>query len=122
MQDKQNMARETAIEVKDVSKVYKLYDKLRDRMKEAFGIGHASHKLHYALSGVNMNIYRGETVGIIGTNGSGKSTITNMITGIHTVTSGEMFLEGHHRRSVPDLGRGEGKRQNLRPAGTGCGL
>lgn len=94
MQDKQNMARETAIEVKDVSKVYKLYDKLRDRMKEAFGIGHASHKLHYALSGVNMNIYRGETVGIIGTNGSGKSTILKIITGVLSPTSGEVKVNG----------------------------
>ena len=52
-----------AIEVKDVVKIYKLYDKPRDRMKEAFGFGKKqNHKLHYALNGVNMNIYKGETV------------------------------------------------------------
>lgn len=86
--------RTPAIEVKNVVKIYKLYDKLRDRMKEAFGIGHSSHKLHYALNGVNMNIYKGETVGIIGTNGSGKSTILKIITGVLNPTSGQVNVSG----------------------------
>lgn len=88
------LAKEIAIEVKDVVKVYKLYDKMRDRVKEAFGIGKSNHKLHYALNGVNMNIYRGETVGIIGTNGSGKSTILKIITGVLHPTSGEVKVDG----------------------------
>ena len=70
MQDK----RKLAIEVDNVQKIYKLYDKPSDRLKEAFGFGKKTkHKLHYALKGVSMKIYQGETVGIIGTNGSGKS-------------------------------------------------
>lgn len=85
---------EIAIAVKDVVKIYKLYDKMRDRVKEAFGIGKSNHKLHYALNGVNMNIYRGETVGIIGTNGSGKSTILKIITGVLHPTSGEVKVNG----------------------------
>ena len=80
-----------AIEVRDVEKIYKLYDRPRDRVKEAFGLGKKqTHKLHYALKGVSMNIYKGETVGIIGTNGSGKSTILKIITGVLTPTSGEV--------------------------------
>ena len=72
MQDK----RKLAIEVDNVQKIYKLYDKPSDRLKEAFGFGKKTkHKLHYALKGVSMKIYQGETVGIIGTNGSGKSTV-----------------------------------------------
>lgn len=47
-----------------------------------------------AVKQVSFEVYKGEIHGLIGENGSGKSTITNMITGIHTVTSGEMFLEG----------------------------
>jgi len=86
--------REIAIRVQDVVKVYKLYDKMRDRVKEAFGIGRSNHKLHYALNGVNMNIYRGETVGIIGTNGSGKSTILKIITGVLHPTSGSIMVDG----------------------------
>lgn len=85
---------EIAIQVKDVVKVYKLYDKMRDRVKEAFGIGKGRYKLHYALNGVNMDIRRGETVGIIGTNGSGKSTILKIITGVLHPTSGEVNVRG----------------------------
>ena len=84
-----------AIDVRDVVKVYKLYDKPRDRIKEAFGLGkRQTHKPHYALNGVSMNIYKGETVGIIGTNGSGKSTILKIITGVLTPTSGEVKVDG----------------------------
>lgn len=85
----------SAIDVRDVVKVYKLYDKPSDRIKEAFGLGRKQRaKLHYALNGVSMNIYKGETVGIIGTNGSGKSTILKIITGVLTPTSGEVKVNG----------------------------
>ena len=83
-----------AIAVKNVVKVYKLYDKMRDRLKEAFGIGKSACKLHYALNGVSMDIRQGETVGIIGTNGSGKSTILKIITGVLHPTSGEVTVNG----------------------------
>ena len=62
--------RQVAIGVSNVKKVYKLYEKPSDRIKEAFGIGKKKHKEYYALNGVDLNIYQGETVGIIGTNGS----------------------------------------------------
>lgn len=87
-------ANQLAIEVKDVKKIYKLYDRLSDRMKEAFGFGKKNHKLHYALNGVNMNIYQGETVGIIGTNGSGKSTLLKIITGVLNPTEGSVNVRG----------------------------
>ncbi len=83
-----------AIEVRDVQKIYKLYDKPSDRMKEAFGFGKKKHKLHYALKGVSMNIHQGETVGIIGTNGSGKSTILKIITGVLNPSAGEVKVNG----------------------------
>ena len=91
MQEKKKLA----IEVDNVQKIYKLYDKPSDRMKEAFGFGKKTkHKLHYALKGVNMKIYQGETVGIIGTNGSGKSTILKIITGVLNPTSGRVLVNG----------------------------
>lgn len=84
-----------AIDVKDVVKIYKLYDKPKDRIREAFGFGKKqTHKLHYALNGVSLKIRRGETVGIIGTNGSGKSTILKIITGVLNPTSGEAVVQG----------------------------
>lgn len=86
---------EIAISVKNVRKIYKLYDKPSDRMKEAFGLGKKKvHKLHYALNGVSLDIHRGETVGIIGTNGSGKSTILKIITGVLNPTEGEVQVNG----------------------------
>ena len=88
-------AQAPAIEVKDVVKIYKLYNKPRDRVKEAFGFGKKQQtKLHYALNGVSLEIFQGETVGIIGTNGSGKSTILKIITGVLSSTSGEVNVSG----------------------------
>lgn len=89
------MEDKAAIRVENVRKIYKLYDKPQDRMKEAFGFGRKKiHKLHYALNGVSMEIHKGETVGIIGTNGSGKSTILKIITGVLNPTEGEVIVDG----------------------------
>lgn len=86
--------RQPAIQVSNLKKVYKLYDKPSDRFKEAFGLAKNKHKEHYALNGVNLEIFQGETVGIIGTNGSGKSTILKIITGVLNPTEGEVKVNG----------------------------
>ena len=84
-----------AIEVKNVEKVYKLYDKPSDRLKEALHLGRGKrHTEHRALKGVDLTIRQGECVGIIGTNGSGKSTILKIITGVLSPTSGEVQVNG----------------------------
>ena len=101
-----------AIEVKDVVKIYKLYDKPKDRLKEALGLGRKQvHKLHYALNGVSLCINRGETVGIIGTNGSGKSTILKIITGVLHPTSGEVRVDGRIS-ALLELGAGFNQEYN----------
>lgn len=83
------------IEVKELEKAYKLYDKPSDRLKEALGLSRKKrYKEHYALKGVDMTVYQGETVGIIGTNGSGKSTILKIITGVLNPTSGSVNVNG----------------------------
>ena len=84
---------EMAIQVKDLSKVYKLYNKPSDRLKETLGF-HVDAREHYALKHVNFEIRKGETVGIIGTNGSGKSTILKIITGVLNPTGGEVNVDG----------------------------
>ena len=85
----------TAIEVRDVSKVYRLYDKPIDRIKDALSLTKKKiYKEHYALHNVSFEINRGETVGIIGTNGSGKSTILKIITGVLNPTEGEVIVNG----------------------------
>lgn len=84
-----------AIRVKDISKVYRLYDKPSDRFKEALGLSKAHrYKEHYALHNVSFDVKRGETVGIIGTNGSGKSTILKIITGVLNPTEGDVEING----------------------------
>lgn len=84
-----------AIQVKGLEKAYKLYDKPSDRLKEALGFaGKRKYKEHYALKGVDLTIYQGETVGIIGTNGSGKSTILKIITGVLNPSRGDVNVQG----------------------------
>lgn len=83
------------ITVENVSKVYPLYDKTIDRLKETLSITKKSyHRDFYALNDVSFNIGAGETIGIIGTNGSGKSTILKIITGVLTPTEGNVTVNG----------------------------
>ena len=70
-----------AIDVAEVTKVYRLYEKPIDRLKESMSISHKNyHRDFYALNQLSFRVRKGETVGIIGTNGSGKSTILKIIT------------------------------------------
>lgn len=85
----------TVVSIKNVSKVYKLYNKPMDRLKESLNLTRKKcYKEHYALRNVSFDINKGQTVGIIGTNGSGKSTILKIITGVLTQTSGEVNIQG----------------------------
>ena len=89
------MTDDIAIKIKDVTKLYKLYDKPTDRLKESLGLTKKQkYKEHYALHNVSFNVKRGECVGIIGTNGAGKSTILKIITGVLNPTAGEVAIDG----------------------------
>jgi simple sugar transport system ATP-binding protein len=60
-----------------------------------------------ALRGVDMELHRGEVLGIVGDNGAGKSTFVKILTGFYPPDSGQMFIEGEavHFRSVSDARR-----------------
>lgn len=89
------MPENIAIAVEDLTKVYRLYDSPTMRLKEALNpFGKSYHKDFYALSGISLNIEKGETVGIIGRNGTGKSTLLKIITGIIAPTSGKVAVNG----------------------------
>ena len=89
------MEKGIAIRVEHVSKMYKLYDKPSDRLKESLGLTRKKcYREHYALTDVNFEVPKGETIGIIGTNGAGKSTILKIITGVLNPTSGEVIVDG----------------------------
>ncbi len=85
---------QVAIKADKISKVYRLYNKPGDRFREAVNPKKRRSTDHHALKEVDLTIYKGETVGIIGTNGSGKSTILKIITGVLSPTSGEISVDG----------------------------
>jgi len=83
------------IQVRGLSKKYNLYEKPIDRMKEALSsASKCYHKEFYALKDVSFSVQKGETVGIIGCNGSGKSTVLKIITGVLNATSGTVDIRG----------------------------
>lgn len=87
--------KKVAICVENVDKIYKLYNRPSDRLRDAFSLSKKKrYKEKYALKQVDMTVYQGETVGIIGTNGSGKSTILKMITGVLNPTKGNIIVNG----------------------------
>lgn len=97
---------EIAIAVDHISKVYKLYDKPMDRMVEALGLTKKKkYREHFALSEVSFQVKKGECVGIIGTNGSGKSTILKIITGVLNPTGGTLTVNGRIQ-ALLELGAG----------------
>jgi len=84
-----------AIKVNDVSKMYKLYNNPMDRLKESLGLSkQKAYREHYALHHIDIEIKKGENVGIIGTNGAGKSTLLKIITGVLTPTEGNVEVQG----------------------------
>lgn len=86
---------DTAIKITNLTKIYKLYARNRDRLKDSLGLSKkAQYKEHYALKNVDMEVKTGESVGIIGVNGSGKSTILKIITGVLNATSGDVQING----------------------------
>ena len=86
---------EKIISVDQVSKIYRLYDKPIDRLLESISLRKKSyHKDFYALRDISFSVGRGEAVGIIGTNGSGKSTMLKIITGVLSATTGKVESRG----------------------------
>lgn len=89
------MIQDVAIKVNNVSKVYKIYEKPSDRLKEAINpFGRKYHRDFYALKDLSFEVKKGENIGIIGRNGSGKSTLLQIITGVLKPTTGTMTANG----------------------------
>ena len=71
--------RKPVIQVRNLHKVYSI----------------GKNKVH-ALNGVSLEIYEGEFCAIVGTSGSGKSTMLNMLAGLEKPTKGEVVINGEH--------------------------
>jgi lipopolysaccharide transport system ATP-binding protein len=89
------MSSEVAIRCHGLGKAYRVYAQPQDRLKQMF-LGR--HKKFYnefwALHDLDLDVFRGEAIGIIGRNGSGKSTLLQMICGTLTPTRGTLEVHG----------------------------
>jgi len=66
------------------------------QVKNLYKIYRVGHNKVRALNGVDLEIYRGEFCSIVGTSGSGKSTMLNMLAGLEKPTKGEVIISGEH--------------------------
>ena len=81
------------LEVKNVSKIYKMYKNNFDRLKEIF-LNKPYHREFVSNKDISFDLFEGETLGIIGVNGAGKSTILKIIAGVINPTGGEVIRHG----------------------------
>jgi lipopolysaccharide transport system ATP-binding protein len=97
------MTDEIVIRANNLSKCYQIYDAPRDRLKQFVvpriqRLAGQSPKQYFrefwALKDVSFEIKKGETVGIIGRNGGGKSTLLQILAGTLAPTSGEANING----------------------------
>lgn len=96
------------IEVSDVSMRFRMTDNRATSMKEFVTRklrGDIKTKEFWALNNISFEVYKGEVLGIIGRNGSGKSTILKIISGIMKPTKGFVYARGN---IVPMLELGAG--------------
>ncbi|SIR32305.1 lipopolysaccharide transport system ATP-binding protein [Pseudomonas sp. B10] len=97
------MSSEIAIKIEGLSKCYEIYNTPRDRLKQfilpklqnALGMqAQQYYREFWALRDISFEIKRGETVGIIGRNGGGKSTLLQLICGTLNPTGGSIETNG----------------------------
>jgi len=82
------------IEVRGISKRYETYRKPIHRLWQSFAKKKQFYQEFWALQDIDLQVFKGETVGIVGKNGSGKSTLLQIITGILQPTSGDCETDG----------------------------
>lgn len=98
-----------AIDVENVSITYKCVQS-RSIKKSLFSFKKSDVQLVEAVKNVSFRVPQGEIVGIVGKNGSGKSTMLRAIAGIFTPDSGTIDLHGH---SISLLAIGVGFKKEL---------
>lgn len=95
---------ETVIEIKDLVKKYKMYIRKKDRLVEAIFPKCNRHSDFMAMDHLNLEVKKGEVLGILGKNGAGKSTLLKMITGVVVPSSGTLNIKGSKISSLLELG------------------
>lgn len=85
----------SVIKIENLSKVYSIYRSPSDRVKEAFDpLRKKYHTEFHALKNIDLEINKGDVVGIIGRNGAGKSTLLKILTGVLTPSHGSYSING----------------------------
>ncbi|MDN5579346.1 MAG: ABC transporter ATP-binding protein [Lactococcus raffinolactis] len=82
------------IKLQNVTKEYDLYKTKSDKLKSFFSIKKKGVPHFWSLKGVSLEVKAGEALGVIGINGSGKSTMSNIISGIIPQTTGFVDVKG----------------------------
>jgi ABC-type polysaccharide/polyol phosphate transport system ATPase subunit len=85
-----------AIRVEDVHKVYRVYGRPVDRLRESmpWNSGKRFHREVHALKGISVDVAPGQCVGLVGGNGAGKSTLLKILTGTTFPTHGSYSIRG----------------------------
>ena len=91
MEQKEN---EPVIKIENLTKEYKMYKNKKDRLIEAIMPSVNRHDTFKAMDNLNLEVKKGEVLGILGRNGAGKSTLLKMVTGVVTPTSGTITTNG----------------------------
>ena len=80
--------------VQNVSKLYRLYRRPSDRLRELVPGTRPLHTDFWALRDIGFTVEKGETLGLVGPNGCGKSTLLQIVAGILQPTSGRVVTRG----------------------------
>ena len=88
------MSSETVIHAKDLCKYYNVYETPSDRLKQLIFRQRRFFTPVEAVKDVDVEIFRGETFGIVGRNGSGKSTLLQLICGTILPSIGSLDVRG----------------------------
>lgn len=115
-----------SIRIKGLGKAYRQYPTHWSRLAEwVLPWGRPRHQLRWVLKDINIQVYPGEALGIVGVNGAGKSTLLKMITGTTQPSTGTIEIEGRVA-ALLELGMGFHPeftgRQNVFMAGQLLGL
>lgn len=82
-----------SVVLKNVTKKYKMYKRTSDKLLD-LALPNGYGKDFYALQNITFEAFEGDSIGIIGVNGAGKSTISNLISGVIPPTSGKVKING----------------------------
>lgn len=89
-----NNNKKLKVKATNLTKRFEMLETTSNKMKTLFGLNRDKGQEFWALRNVSFEVHDGETIGIIGLNGSGKSTISTLISGTMTPTTGALEVNG----------------------------